>query len=140
MNGMEGWSGPHYRALKAKTGPMHAKADVGGGGGAANAGPRLAVSDVAISGVLTKEAVSKILNEQAAGFEKYLLDAANASKLTVRLTIRAGRRSDGCEGPEGCIRLAEGRPGGDEEMDVPSDRRRKSGSRHLHHDSGRMSR
>ena len=96
MNGMEGWSGPHYRALKAKTGPMHAKADVGRDGGAANAGPTLTVSDVAISGVLTKEAVSKILNEQAAGFEKYLLDAANASKLTVRLTI----------GPDGAVTAA----------------------------------
>ncbi len=95
MNGMGGaWSGSHHKALKAKTGPMHARADVGaGGGGAANAGARLAVSDVAVSGALTKEAVSKVLNEQAAGLEKYLLDAANASKLTVRLTI----------GPDGAV-------------------------------------
>ncbi len=93
---MGGWSGPRYRALKAKAGHTQAKADAGTGGGAANAGARLAVSDVAISGALVKEAVSKILNEQAAGFEKYLLDAANASKLTVRLTI----------GPDGAVTAA----------------------------------
>jgi len=89
-----GWPGSYEMAKKAEEGRLQAKAGTGAAkGSTVTAAPKITIGEIKVSGALSKEAVSKVVGEQSAGFEKYYLGGDSASQLTVKLTI----------GPDGAV-------------------------------------